>query len=85
MSPPLVARLELWCKQFLFLRPLLCLADTLPGLGYPLPGPVENFVFFVYFTSTTFALSSLIGFYHAFSEELKEHTPLAKVRVVGGY
>mmetsp|Transcript_57838 Transcript_57838/g.159676 ORF Transcript_57838/g.159676 Transcript_57838/m.159676 type:complete len:343 (+) Transcript_57838:96-1124(+) len=70
MDEALVKRLEGWTMQFVYFRPFHIVFDlvVVHMLGYHWVG---NLTFAAYMVSTTYSLSSLIGFYHTFAKELQ--------------
>jgi len=83
MDEALVKRLESWTMQFIYFRPLHIVFDLVfvHMLGHEWIG---NLTFGAYMVSTTFALSSLIGFYHTYAKELQPYAPLAKFLSIKG-
>ena len=80
MDEALVKRLEGWTMQFVYFRPFHIVFDlvVVHMLGYHWVG---NLTFAAYMVSTTYSLSSLIGFYHTFAKELQASGGWVWVRV----
>lgn len=80
MDQALVYRLESWTLQFILFRPLqigfdFAIHNGWIDLGMPW---LTRVTFVLYGISSIFAVSSLVGFYHTFAEELAPYAPFEK-------
>eukprot|EP00128_Syssomonas_multiformis_P018841 Colp12_sorted_trinity150504_noHs@30949 len=79
VTPKTAKKMELWTKQFVFLRPVLSIVSVAAELLGIYEHPLIYWPISIALNiSVTLAVYALICFYHAFEKELSHHRPLAK-------